>query len=112
MTDTLETAAVCGLSLHPDRPDEPAMEKQPNKSAHEQSFDEIIGNWFPLTYVLNSLNRGMGMPDAYPFVLPSEAIAKLRFVHDTICQAGRADPTGISQEQAAHAGLQLAEAVK
>ena len=70
MTDTLETAAVCGLSLHPDRPDEPAMEKQPNKSAHEQSFDEIIGNWFPLTYVLNSLNRGMGMPDAYPFVLP------------------------------------------
>ena len=45
------------------------MEKQPTKPAHRQRFAEIIENWFPLTYVLNSLNRGMGMPDAYPFVL-------------------------------------------
>ncbi len=88
MTDTLETAAVCGLSLKPDRPDEPAMDKQPTKPAGEQRFDEIIRNWFPLTYVLNSLNRGMGMSDAYPFVLPPPTIEKLRFVHETICQSG------------------------
>lgn len=85
MTDTLETAAVCGLSLQPDRPDEPAMTKQPAKPANRQSFDEIIGNWFPLTYVLNNLNRGMGLADAYPFVLPPPTIEKLRFVHDTVC---------------------------
>jgi hypothetical protein len=88
MTDTLETAATCGLSLKPNRADEPSMEKQPTKPAHEQSFDEIITNWFPLTYVLNSLNRGMGLADAYPFVLPPPAIEKLRFVHETICQCG------------------------
>jgi len=88
MTDTLETAATCGLSLKPDRADEPMMDKQPMKPAHSQTFDEIINNWFPLTYVLNSLNRGMGLPDAYPFVLPPDAISKLRFVHETICEAG------------------------
>jgi hypothetical protein len=85
MTDTLETAAACGMSLQPNRNDEPVMEKQPLKPAHRQLFDEIISNWFPLTYALNCLNRGMGLADAYPFVLPQPAIDKLRFVHDTIC---------------------------
>jgi hypothetical protein len=91
MTDTLETAAACGLSLTPNRADEPAMEKQPNKPARQQTFEEIINNWFPLTYALNSLNRGMGLADAYPFVLPQPAIDKLRFVHDTICEGGRSE---------------------
>jgi hypothetical protein len=89
MTDTLETAAACGMSLHPDRPDEPSMEKQPRQPVQEQSFDEIISNWFPLTYVLNALNRGMGLADAYPFVLPRPTIEKLRFIHETICMGGK-----------------------
>jgi hypothetical protein len=86
MTDTLETAAACGLSLTPDREDEPSMKKPPRKPAQQQSFDEIINDWFPLTYVLNNLNRGMGLNDAYPFVLPPPTIEKLRFIHETICQ--------------------------
>jgi hypothetical protein len=85
MTDALETAAVCGLSLKPARPNEPAMDRQPPKPAQEQRFDEIIDNWFPLTYVLNSLNRGMGLADAYPFVLSKPTIEKLRVVHESIC---------------------------
>lgn len=94
MTDTLETAAVTGLSIRPDRPDEPAMDRQPAKPAHAQSFEEIINSWFPLTYALNNLNRGMGLPDAYPFVLPPPAIDKLRYVHETICGAGADAPAG------------------
>ena len=90
MTDTLETAAACGLSLQPERADEPGMEKPPLKPAHRQSFDEIIKSWFPLTYVLNNLNRGMGLADAYPFVLPPAAVDKLRFVHETICMESTA----------------------
>jgi len=88
MTDALETAAVCGLSLHPDRPGEPSLEKPPALPAPAQKFKEIISRWYPLTYVLNSLNRGIGLPDAYPFVLPAPAIEKLRFVHETICENG------------------------
>ena len=51
------------------------------------SFDQIIERWFPLTYVLNNLNRGMGLPDAYPFVLSTPAIEKLRFVHEVVSGA-------------------------
>jgi hypothetical protein len=52
-------------------------------------FDELIDGWFPLTYVLNNLNRGLGLADAYPFVLSTPAIEKLRYVHDVVAQASR-----------------------
>ena len=48
------------------------------------AFDRLIDSWFPLTYVLNNLNRGLGLADAYPFVLPAPAVEKLRFVHEII----------------------------
>ena len=84
MTDTLETAAACGLSLRPRRADEPALQAASVPSGGSGSFDQLIDNWFPLTYVLNNLNRGLGLPDGYPFVLSTPAIDKLRFVHETI----------------------------
>ena len=34
--------------------------------------------------MLNNLNRGMGLPDAYPFVLSAPSIEKLRFVHEVV----------------------------
>src|SRR6202008_4745170 len=73
MTDTLETAAAGGLSLRPRRRDEPTLEAAAEAAG---SIDQLIDNWFPLTYVLNNLNRGMGLPDAYPFVLSAPAIEK------------------------------------
>jgi hypothetical protein len=85
MTDTLETAADCGLSLRPRRVDEPHLNAALTERARRtRSFDQLIENWFPLTYVLNNLNRGLGLPDSYPFVLSGPAIEKLRFVHDAI----------------------------
>jgi hypothetical protein len=83
MTDTLETAAACGLSLRPRRSDEPVLKATPSPDRSE-SFDQLIASWFPLTYLLNNLNRGLGLPDGYPFVLSTPAIDKLRFVHETI----------------------------
>jgi len=89
MADTLETAAVCGLSLRPRRSDEPALKRLFVVGSREAgSFDQLIESWLPLTYVLNNLNRGLGLPDAYPFVLSTRAIEKLRFVHETIVNAG------------------------
>jgi len=83
MYDTLETAAACGLSLKPRRQDEPTLRAAPAKPA-TAGFDSMIESWFPLTYALNSLNRGLGQADAYPFVLSAAAIAKLKFVHEAI----------------------------
>jgi hypothetical protein len=83
--DTLETAVDSGLTLRPWRSDEPAL--KPNIAVvgrRRPPFKQIVERWFPLTYVLNNLNRGMGLPDAYPFVLPAPALAKLQFIHDII----------------------------
>jgi len=85
ITDTLETADGCGLSLHPPRSDEPKLEAQPRcDNPCTQPFEQMIDRWFPLSYLLNNLNRGLGLKDAYPFVLSATAVEKLRFVHDTL----------------------------
>ena len=85
MTDTLETAAACGVSIRPRRRDEPALRQVPPSAGQPHAaFDGLMASWFPLTYVLNNLNRGLGVPDAYPFVLSEPVIDKLRFVHDVV----------------------------
>ena len=82
MADMLETAAESGLLLRPPRGDEPSLSQA--GAGLSEPFDQMIEKWFPLTYVLNNLNRSMGLPDGYPFVLSTPVIGKLRFVHDTI----------------------------
>jgi hypothetical protein len=85
MTDTLETAATCGLSIRPPRRNEPALNEAPDiLEDNSLPFDRLIESWFAITYVLNNLNRGLGLHDAYPFILSPVAIEKLRFIHDTI----------------------------
>jgi hypothetical protein len=44
-------------------------------------MDRIINSWLPLTFAVNSINRSMGQPDLYPFVLTPAVISKLAFVH-------------------------------
>ena len=44
----------------------------------------MLDAWLPLSSLLNNLNRSLGLPDAYPFVLSSAAIEKLKFVHECI----------------------------
>jgi hypothetical protein len=85
MTDALETAVACGLSLRPRRPDEPRLTREIDLTNRDpESFSRLIEGWFSLTYVLNNLNRGLGLQDGYPFVLSTAAIDKLRLVHTTI----------------------------
>jgi hypothetical protein len=87
IVDTLETASECGLALFPRRSDEPAMQASFEPMRDEVPFQQLIDRWFPLTYLLNNLNRGLGLIDGYPFVLEPRAIEKLRFVHGIIRSA-------------------------
>jgi hypothetical protein len=90
MIDTLETAAECGVVVRPKRSGEPTMTPVPlSVATGAVPFDRIIAAWFPLTYVLNNLNRGLGLADPYPFVLSTPAIEKLRFVHEVMGRARR-----------------------
>lgn len=91
MSDMLETAADCGLHLKPNRSDEPKMKATAIPVGKQSdSFQIMVNNWFPLTYVLNNLNRGMGLRDGYPFVMSAPVIDKLRFIHETIAAHARA----------------------
>lgn len=92
IVDTLETASDCGISIRPTRRDEPTVKDVPDPVKADAPFDQMIAAWGPLTYVLNSLNRGLGVGDAYPFVLSSPAVDKLRFVHETVDAAGKQKP--------------------
>ena len=90
IVDTLGTARSYGMALRP----EPTGLSRPaanlvmtTRRLDFDDFNDLIDAWFPLTFALNSLNRGMGLSDLYPFVLSSRAITKLRFVHDVIEQA-------------------------
>lgn len=80
MSDTLEMARATGLTLRPQRADDPSLKA----SAATNDFDQMIRDWLALTYVLNNLNRGLGLQDGYPFVLSPPVIEKLRFIHEVI----------------------------
>ena len=85
MVDTLETARSYGLALKarpiPDGPAQPALAV---RRLDPHSFEDLVSAWLPVTIALNSLNRSMGLPDPYPFVLGEPALEKLRFVHTVI----------------------------
>jgi hypothetical protein len=87
MVDTLDTAVSCGLVLKPESPQEPTLTDQ--TPVEDASFRSLMNRWFPLTYVLNSLNRSLGVPDGYPFTLSPTVVAKLEFVHRVIDAAAR-----------------------
>jgi hypothetical protein len=87
MVDALETAMITGLSLRPRENGEPSVSRAKLKAGETGAFDQMIDAWFPLTYIINNLNRGLGLADGYPFVLSNPVIEKLRFVHETIALA-------------------------
>ncbi len=48
----------------------------------------MIAAWGPLAVSANGLNRSMGQPDLYPFVLYGPVVEKLAFVHELVHPAG------------------------
>jgi hypothetical protein len=89
MIDTLETANAFGLVVKPKLAK--GMAARIDFDPLQAELDRIVESWLPLTFAVNSINRSMGVPDLYPFVLSPPVIGKLSFVHDCIReQAGRA----------------------
>ena len=88
IVDTLGTAAAFGLSVSP------ALDKEGSQTA-KVDFDpyqapavqQIIGAWGPFVNAMNSVNRSMGRPDLYPFVLAPPVVEKFGFIHELIRNA-------------------------
>jgi hypothetical protein len=80
--DTLQTAHAFGLRLDPLDADPSQSLQAAMQDPYQQSdFGQIMAMWLPLTFALNSLNRSMGQPDPYPFIISPDVVAKLAFIH-------------------------------
>jgi len=116
MQDVLETAndfGLVGKQLLPDsktgqkpQPDVTPAAKSNNvllkdwsncgnweNSLEISNFDGVIVAWSQLAIALNSINRSMGLPDLYPFVLSPAVIGKMRFVYEVVSQPAPASAT-------------------
>ncbi|MDL9944324.1 putative zinc-binding metallopeptidase [Gordonia sp. ABSL11-1] len=74
--DTLDTAAAFAMA--------PAGSTLESVLPGDVGFERLIEWWLPLTWALNQINRSMGHPDLYPFVLPERVLEKIRFVHNLV----------------------------
>lgn len=82
--DALQTAAATGLTVI--SKDVPGGVVAPGDVVG-RTFGEIVDQWIPLAAALNALNRSMGEPDLYPFVLSPTVIDKLAFVDGLVREA-------------------------
>lgn len=82
IVDTLEMAASFGISVNPEVGDDAGVETKVTFDPYRaRNSATLLAAWLPLTYAVNSLNRAMGQPDLYPFVIPPTVAGKLEYVH-------------------------------
>jgi hypothetical protein len=93
IVDTMEMARSCGVRVNPRLDDSGALSADLEVNPYRVGdIQRIVDDWLPLTFALNSINRCMGQPDLYPFILTPPVIAKLGFIHDLIQRAGAVAP--------------------
>ena len=88
--DTLQTADSFGLGAEGRTPRSHTLHPgvDPTRPDDSDSFGDVVDRWLELTYALNQINRSMGQPDLYPFVLAPPVIRKLAFVDRVVRRSG------------------------
>ncbi|MDF1872386.1 putative zinc-binding metallopeptidase [Vannielia sp.] len=89
IVDGLETAEAYGVFG--------VTSGQGDSVYRSEDVEHMIGRWVHLTVTVNSLNRGMGQPDFYPFVLSDPVIEKMRFINRLIHKNAAKAPGVIAQ---------------
>ena len=86
IVDTLEMAGAFGIRVKPRLVRDELLTTDIDIDPYDANIDmpAIVDAWLPLTFAINSLNRAMGNPDLYPFVLSPAVVTKLSFVHDIV----------------------------
>jgi hypothetical protein len=80
IVDALETAHSFGIQ----RVAEDGTISVDADPYRQGTLAELIAAWVPVTVALNAVNRSLGQPDLYPFVLSPAVEEKLAFVHRLI----------------------------
>lgn len=82
--DMAETSFSFGISVDPILDESSLRGKIDFDPYKTPDFDKIFRAWFPISIAINSLNRSMGTQDAYPFVINSAVVKKMKFIHHLI----------------------------
>ncbi|MGH6806818.1 MAG: putative zinc-binding metallopeptidase, partial [Ensifer adhaerens] len=86
IVDTLETGRAFGMNLDPIG--HGALEAEIAFDPYQAASAEVIvAAWVPLSVALNAIQRSMGQPDSYPFVLSRPVVEKLDFINRLILGA-------------------------
>jgi hypothetical protein len=104
IVDALEMARAFGMYVNPRLAAPGELDAQVDFDPYlVREASPLIETWIPLSNALNSLNRTMGLPDIYPFILSPPVVEKLSAIHDlihgnTLPQKASADatPSGLS----------------
>ena len=85
LMDMLETAHSFGMRVDPPTTPDQMMQVTADFDPYvDRDMEHILTACVPLTFAINSLNRGMGRPDLYPFVINASVRKKLAFVNDVV----------------------------
>jgi hypothetical protein len=88
IVDTIEMASAFGIRIEPTLGFSAELGAMLNFDPYQSGeIDQLINAWLPLALSVNSINRCMGEPDLYPFILSSSVISKIGFVHQLIHQS-------------------------
>lgn len=79
--DMTETAYYFGISVQPILKEKNLCGSVDFDPYQIRDFNTIYNTWAPLSFAINSLNRSMGIPDAYPFVVSPAVVDKMKFIH-------------------------------
>lgn len=84
--DMAETAYYFGMAVDPKVKDTSLKGSIDFDPYEAKDFIKIYQAWLPVSFAINSLNRSMGVPDAYPFVVSMTVVEKMKFIHKLIVE--------------------------
>ena len=85
IVDTLEMAFAFGMSVAPRIGSEHGLDASIDRNPYKMtSIEELMVAWLPITFAVNSMNRTMGQPDLYPFVISPPTARKLDHIRELV----------------------------
>jgi hypothetical protein len=89
--DMVETAYYFGIKANP-KCTTASMDLNVSFDPYQVvNFDSVIQTCVPLSFAVNSINRAMGVPDVYPFVVSNTVADKMKFIHQILLGRRRRD---------------------
>ena len=82
--DMAETACFYGLKVNPSDPSKSMRTKAIADPYTVKDFTSVLQTSIPLSFAVNGINRAMGLPDVYPFVITKGVIKKMKFIHNLL----------------------------